>query len=144
MNAQSLRILLVEDDDVDAMAFERHVGRASVPTEVFRAVDGVDGLAKLRELNCESPLLVFLDLNMPRMSGAEFLRELRHDVELRHHIVFVLTTSSAASDLRASYEQNVAGYLLKSDVGNKFQGLIALIESYFGLVTFPPIEGRKA
>jgi DNA-binding NarL/FixJ family response regulator len=61
-------------------------------------------------------VLVFLDLNMPGMNGHEFLAELRADAELQRTIVFVLTTSDHDRDIQRAYEQNVAGYFLKSEI----------------------------
>jgi CheY-like chemotaxis protein len=99
-----------------------------------------DALARLRDPNSEigAPLLIILDLNMPRMSGQEFLAELRDDSLLRSNVVLVLTTSNAASDLMASYEKHVAGYVLKSRVGEKFETLISLLDAYYTSVEFPP------
>ena len=135
----ALHVLLVEDDDVDAMAFQRHVGKSSLPAEIHRAVDGVEALAMLRSPGSElnSPLMIVLDLNMPRMNGDEFLTELRADPALRNSVVLVLTTSDAATDLIASYDKNVAGYVLKSRVGERFETLIAFLESYYTSVEFP-------
>ena len=137
---QPLSIVLVEDDDVDAMAFQRHVGRSSIPTQIHRAVDGVEALTLLRDRQLVSihSTVIVLDLNMPRMNGQEFLAELRGDPQLKSFVVFVLTTSDAESDLRASYEKNVAGYVLKSGVGEKFEKMTELLSSYYKTVEFPP------
>ena len=97
-------------------------------------------MAQLRDPSSEieSPLIIILDLNMPRMNGDEFLAELRRDASLRNNVVVVLTTSDAASDVMASYEKNVAGYVLKSRVGEKFESLISLLDAYHTSVEFPP------
>ncbi len=137
----SLNILLVEDDDVDAMAFERHVGRSSLCVDIHRAVDGVDALETLRSrpFDPEVPFVIFLDLNMPRMNGTEFLSALRDDAEYRNTLVFVLTTSEADSDLRTSYDKNIAGYVLKSRVGERFEHIVNLLGVYRQAVEFPPV-----
>ena len=57
--------------------------------------------------------IILLDLNMPRMGGIEFLRELRADPALRSSSVIVLTTSDEDRDRVDAYNLNVAGYLLK-------------------------------
>jgi len=64
----------------------------------------------------EKPYIILLDLNMPRMSGIEFLEVIRHDDALRDTVVFVLTTSKADEDRTAAYKKHVAGYIVKSDV----------------------------
>ena len=74
---------------------------------------------------------------MPRLSGLEFLKEIRQLDELKSAIVFVLTTSKAESDLRAAYRQCIAGYLLKDKMGRDFQELIKLIDHYSRMIEFP-------
>lgn len=78
MSAHLLNILLVEDDDVDVMSVKRAFSKTHITNPLFAAGDGMEALEKLR--GDEIPKgrrLVLLDLNMPRMSGIEFLRELR-------------------------------------------------------------------
>jgi DNA-binding NarL/FixJ family response regulator len=71
------------------------------------------------------------------MGGIETLRELRADPDLHDSIVFVLTTSRRDEDLVASYDLNVAGYMLKSEVGTEFLRLVQLLDHYWCLVQFP-------
>jgi CheY-like chemotaxis protein len=78
-----------------------------------------------------------LDLNLPRLNGVELLREIRSDPELHDSIVFVLTTSKRDEDRMASYDLNVAGYVVKSDVGSGFIRLIELLDHYWRIVEFP-------
>ena len=146
LNKQILNILLIEDDDVDAMTFQRHVKNSMIEANVSRAVDGVEGLAMLRNgrFSSDSRTIIVLDLNMPRMNGDEFLAELRSDPDLHNSIVFVLTTSDALSDLRASYEKNVAGYISKSRVGEKFASFISLLDAYANTIEFPPRSNHES
>jgi CheY-like chemotaxis protein len=74
---------------------------------------------------------------MPRMNGIEFLQALRADEKLRDSIVFVLTTSKSDEDRMAAYNLNIAGYLVKSDVGAGFIRLVELLECYWRVVEFP-------
>jgi CheY-like chemotaxis protein len=83
------------------------------------------------------PYLILLDLNMPRMNGIEFLAELRSDPQLRSSIVFVLTTSNAEEDKVESYGYNVAGYIVKSEVGHRFVNLITMLGHFWRIVEFP-------
>ncbi|MCA9622394.1 MAG: response regulator, partial [Myxococcales bacterium] len=76
-------------------------------------------------------------LNMPRMDGREFLAELREDPEHRDAIVFVLTTSETPEDRAASYDKNVAGYIVKSAVGEGFLNVINLLDRYWRVVLLP-------
>jgi len=74
---------------------------------------------------------------MPRMNGIQFLKELRGDPRLSDSVVFVLTTSDHDEDKESAYEHNVAGYLLKSGIGNDFMTAIRMLDSYMDSIQFP-------
>lgn len=138
MTRGALNILLVEDDDVDVMNVERAFQKASIESAVFRAADGIQALELLRSGHIPSERrLILLDLNMPRMSGIEFLRELRQDEALRGTPVVVLTTSDDAADKLGAYQLHVAGYLLKPVVPVRFVELMTLFDDYWTNVEFP-------
>ena len=80
------------------------------------------------------PLLILLDLDLPRLSGIEFLDALRSDPRLCGTVVFVLTLSDRTEDKLAAYDRQVAGYLLKSKLGENFALLPKLLRSYCRLV----------
>jgi CheY-like chemotaxis protein len=141
MNSPRLSVLLVEDDDVDAEAVLRSLRRSQVPVDVVWVEDGQEALDVLHgEHSYQTvarPLIVLLDLNMPRMDGFEFLRALRTDPALRDLVVFVLSTSEAETDRTRAYHENIAGYLVKSSVGTQFARLARLLLSYQSAVTLP-------
>jgi CheY-like chemotaxis protein len=74
---------------------------------------------------------------MPRMSGLEFLREVREDSSLSNSMVFVLTTSAAESDKVSAYDKNVAGYIVKSDAEQTFVNVLGMLEHYCKVVELP-------
>jgi len=84
------------------------------------------------------PYIIMLDLNMPRMDGAQFLKELRRDPKLTKTIVFVLSTSDDDRDKCAAYREHVAGYLLKSNAGKDFINHLQMIRSFMISVELPP------
>ena len=135
MMREAVHILLVEDDSIDAKAFIRAMEKLKIANPVVHAKDGVEGLEKLRAL--PRPNLVILDINMPRMNGLEMLRRVREDEALRDTIVFVLTTSNDDKDKFEAYNLNVAGYMLKSDMGNSFIRAVSLVDNYWKVVEFP-------
>lgn len=134
-------ILLVEDDDIDAEAMVRAFRTHWRNSPMTIAKDGLEALALLQgggNRRLSQPYLILLDINMPRMSGLEFLSVLRQDERLKRSIVFVLTTSDRPEDKMAAYDYQVAGYLLKSRNGEDFRELIELLRSYGQIVEFPP------
>ncbi len=139
MAGKEVTVLLVEDNVVDVMAVRRAFKKHKIANPLVLATDGVEALELLRNADqpVPRPLLILLDLNMPRMNGIEFLAELRADHELRTTIVFVLTTSNSDKDRVESYGYNVAGYIVKSDVGKEFVNLINLLDQFWTLVVFP-------
>lgn len=141
MDHKQVSILLVEDDEVDAELVVRAFRKLKIANPIVIAKDGIDALSHLRGENgltaVQSPLLILLDINMPRMNGHEFLTELRADPKLHESIVFVLTTSEAEKDRVAAYNHNIAGYLLKSRAGEDFTDVLAMLDHYWRFVEFP-------
>ena len=136
-----VHILLVDDDDVDVMAVQRALRAKKVVNTMSVAHDGLEALAMLRGQGAATPVprpyVILLDLNMPRMDGIEFLHELRKDPDHQQAIVFVLTTSKAAPDKKAAYDEHVAGYIVKSNIGNDFCEVMTLLDCYWRIVEFP-------
>lgn len=142
MVGRTVSVLLVEDNVIEQEAVRRAFKREHIGNPIITAVDGIEALALLRGgaggvEALPRPYLILLDLNMPRMNGLEFLTELRADPDLRDSIVFVLTTSRSDEDRVASYNLNVAGYIVKSDVGAGFVRLLGLLDHYWRIVEFP-------
>jgi CheY-like chemotaxis protein len=137
-NQQQLNILLVEDDEVDVMTVKRAFEKNHITNPLFVASDGVEALEKLRDSEVpKGRRLVLLDLNMPRMNGIEFLRELRKDPELTVTPVVVLTTSNDDQDKVEAYHLNVAGYLLKPVTFTSFCDVMVTLNKYWSLVELP-------
>ena len=138
MTDRMLNILLVEDDEVDVMNVRRAFQKNNIANPLFVAGDGEEALARLRsgEVPAERRI-VLLDLNMPRMNGIEFLREVRADPELARTTVVVLTTSSDERDKIDAYNLNVAGYLLKPVTFSNFCEVMATLNKYWTLVEMP-------
>ena len=139
---QTVQILLVEDDQIDVDAVKRAFRKQRISNPIVVAEDGIAALQTLRgdgEVGALArPYLVLLDLNMPRMNGIEFLQNLRQDPLLHDSVVFVLTTSDTARDKVAAYEQHIAGYLVKSKVGEDFINLVNMVHHYMRCVELPP------
>jgi CheY-like chemotaxis protein len=141
---RTVNILLVEDNDIDREGVRRAFTKHRIANPIHDAYDGIEALELLRGVDgsppLPRPLIVLLDINMPRMNGVEFLQALRADEHLRDSVVFVLTTSSSDEDKMAAYDLNVAGYIVKSNVGPGFIRLVEMLERYWTLIELP--EGR--
>jgi CheY-like chemotaxis protein len=137
----SAQLLYVEDDDLCIMGLVRAFKVAKIANPVCFAHDGIDALEMLRGTNGRQrlprPNLILLDLNMPRMGGVEFLKELRKDEDLKTSIVFIMTTSEAEDDKVKAYDLGVAGYILKTRA-KAFLEATALLDTYWRVVEFPP------
>ena len=141
LEPRTAHLLHVEDDDICQMMLSREFKKAKIANPISGACDGIDALEMLRGTNgrerLRRPFLILLDLNMPRMNGIEFLKELRQDEDLKKSIVFVLTTSDADEDKVEAYNLGVAGYILKSNPANAFLEATALLDPYWRVVEFP-------
>lgn len=132
-----ITLLLVEDDDVDVLTVERGLKARRIGNPVMRARDGREALELLQSGAVPAPYVVLLDLNLPRMSGLEFLQAVRADERIQSTTVFVLTTSHDDADLLAAYQQHVAGYFLKERVGDEFMDLVDMLKGYWKIVCLP-------
>jgi CheY-like chemotaxis protein len=135
---RKLNILLVDDDELDVMNVQRAFRKNDIRHPLYLARDGVEALEKLRDGSVPAERrVVLLDLNMPRMSGIEFLREIRADPELRRTSVVVLTTSDEDRDRVEAYSFNVAGYILKPVTMSAFLETMAALNRYWAVNEFP-------
>ena len=106
-----MTILLIEDDAVEILKFNRSLVKLGETHELLEAYNGeiaLDLLAKNSQID-----LILLDLNIPKMNGFEFLKQLRAHTDLKYLPTVVLTTSINRSDLKQAYSIGVAGYLVK-------------------------------
>ena len=138
VNEQTLNILLVEDDQVDVMNVRRAFDKNRITNPLYVAGDGIEALSMLRSAKVPpARRIILLDLNMPRMNGIEFLRELRNDPALCLTPVVVLTTSNDERDKIDAFNLNVAGYLVKPVTFINFVEVMAALNKYWTLVEFP-------
>jgi CheY-like chemotaxis protein len=139
---QQLNILLVEDDEVDVMNVQRALKKNNATATLYRAANGIEALIMLRTnsqigTKDNGRLLILLDLNMPKMGGLEFLKELRADPALCKLPVVVLTTSMQDSDLTTAYQYNVAGYIIKPITFSSFVETIDVLNRYWSMSEMP-------
>jgi len=129
-------ILLIEDDRVDIMTVQRALKKNKVSNPLYIARTGLEALSMLRgesgfEKLPSPPALILLDLNLPKMSGIEFLRELRSDPKLKALHIIVLTSSNEPKDRVAAYEYDVDDYIVKPHSYDEFTRAMGTILEYW-------------
>ncbi|MFY9226594.1 MAG: response regulator [Blastocatellia bacterium] len=132
MNNKKYNILLVEDDEIDVMNVKRAFKKNSLPHTLHVTENGLEALSFLSSTST-IPQIILLDLNMPKMGGLEFLREIRQNENLKKLSVFILTTSTNDRDKATAYELNIAGYIVKPLELENFVQTIKTLESYWSL-----------
>ena len=138
MDERALSILLVEDDEVDVMTVKRAFVKAKITNPVIVAQNGLEALELLRSQSVPADRrVVLLDLNMPKMNGIEFLREVRKDPMLALITVIVLITSNEDRERVEAYELHVAGYLVKPVTFHNFADVMATLNKYWTLMEMP-------
>jgi CheY-like chemotaxis protein len=140
-----ITILMADDDPEDCMLAERAFKQSRLANDLRFVHDGEELLQYLRRQDryaspADAPLpgLLLLDLNMPRMSGMEALREIKSDSRLRRIPVVVLTTSQAEEDIYRTYDLGVSAFVTKPV---SFTGLVSAITAmsafYLEVVALP-------
>lgn len=131
-------ILLVEDDNADAMLIERVCRKAGIANPVHRvshgdaAVDYLSGVSPV-------PTLLLLDLKLPRRSGFEVLTWIRaQQASVRRIPVIILTSSSESADINLAYDLGANSYLVKPGRHDQLLQAIEAIKLYWlALNRFP-------
>lgn len=141
MESKLLNILLVDDDEIDVMNVRRAFKKNNIVNPLYVAHNGLEALDMLRGSGDDAMpterRLVLLDLNMPKMNGLEFLREIREDPELKMLTVIVLTTSDDDRDKMEAYNLNIAGYIVKPVTFLAFVEAIAALNKYWSINELP-------
>jgi len=130
-------VLLIEDDDVDAMTIRRAVEDLKVAGPLTHVTNGEEALEYLRRQGSEKPCIILLDLNMPRMNGTEFLKVVKSDEALKKIPIIVLTNSSEQCDIVSSFDLCVAGYIVKPVDYERLVQALRTIDLYWTLSELP-------
>jgi two-component system, response regulator len=138
------RILLVEDNERDVELTLAALDEHNLANEVVTARDGVEALDYLYHRGKFSghanglPVVVLLDLKMPRVDGLEVLRQMRSDATLKHVPVVMITSSREEQDLVNSYQLGVNAYVVKPVDFQKFVESVKQIGFFWAVINEPP------
>ncbi len=113
-NLKPAQIMLVEDSEGDVYIFKRAIADAKILNEIMAFKDGKEALEYLQKEDSELPGIVFLDINMPMVSGFEVLKELKSDPRLKKIPVVILTISQEEEDIIRSYDYGAVSFITKT------------------------------
>lgn len=132
-----IRILIIEDDyaDVDIM-------KEALPDGILYLFEHVtDGEHACKYFDRFNPDIIFLDLNLPKVSGKDLLREFKGNCDYKHVPIIVISTSSASEDIKFAYNHGANAYLSKtSDFASFERKLKATGDFWFHTANLPNIE----
>jgi CheY-like chemotaxis protein len=136
-------ILLVEDNPGDVMLVEETLDDSRIRNRLHVVSDGEQAMEFVRRqgnhADAPRPDLILLDLNLPRKSGREVLREIKSDPDLKSIPVVVLTSSKSEEDVIKSYELHANAYISKPFDFQQFVKVMHAIEDFwFLIVKLPP------
>jgi CheY-like chemotaxis protein len=143
MTAEPLIILMAEDDDGHARLVQRNLKRAGVVNEIVHVGDGQAALDYIR---CQGafanrvrngPLLLLLDINMPRLSGIEVLCQIKQDEATAKIPVIMLTTTDDPREIERCYEAGCSIYITKPVEYEGFVEAIKRLGMFLQVVNVP-------
>ena len=129
---KTLNILLIEDDMIEVMKLNRASSSLQLSHNITEANNGEEALTLLENKD-SLPDIILLDLNMPKISGIEFLKILKADDRLRYIPTIILTTSNNQRDLLECYKIGIAGYILKPLKYEDYVSKIEKLLSYWSI-----------
>ena len=143
------RILLVEDDPKDIELTLNALGEHNLANEIVVARDGVEALDYLYRRGAfalrpqGNPVVILLDIKMPRLDGLQVLRQLKSDEHMRFIPIVVLTSSRESRDLKECYSLGVNAYVVKPVRFTEFVEAVKEIGVFWALINEPPPGSLK-
>ena len=143
------KILLVEDNVREVELVLAALAKDNLANEVVVARDGgeaLDYLHRRGEFHTrppDNPVVVFLDLKMPKVDGLEVLRQMQSDDELKTIPTVILTSSREEEDLARSYQLGANSYVVKPVDFQQFGDTIRQLGLFWAVVNEPPRRGAK-
>jgi CheY-like chemotaxis protein len=148
MAAEPIMIVLVEDDDGHANLVERNLKRAGVSNGIHRLKDGqealdfIHGVGDFAGRNLNKPMLLLLDIKMPRVDGVEVLRQLKSDSQTALVPVIMLTTTDDPREIQRCYELGCSVYITKPVDYQAFVEAINRLGLFLQVVRLPDSAQR--
>ncbi|MBI5839041.1 MAG: response regulator [Chloroflexi bacterium] len=143
------RILLVEDDPKDIELTVSALSEHNLANGILIVRDGVEALDYLyrrgtfAQRSNGNPVVILLDLKMPKMDGIEVLRQIRSDEKLKTIPVVILTSSRESHDLETCYKLGVNAYVVKPVKFTDFVDAVKEIGMFWALINEPPPNNTR-
>ncbi|MHA1925550.1 MAG: response regulator [Candidatus Thorarchaeota archaeon] len=145
------KILLVEDNRDDVLLTKRALEKANIANQVDVANNGIEALDYLRgegkfsdRDSSKQPVVILLDLKMPRMGGLEFLKTIRNSDEFKLLPAVILTSSREEQDIIESYNLGANSYIQKPVDFDQFVKAVQTLGLYWLLLNVSPNGGSSA
>ncbi len=130
-----LDVLLVEDNPGDGRLTMETCRDANKSVRLHLAANGEEAMAFLRRQGryapAPRPVLILLDLNLPKMDGRAVLAEVKGDIDLKTIPIVILTTSDSESDITRSYQLQANCYLTKPVRLEEFENLVKSVNDFW-------------
>ena len=142
-------IMLVEDNPKDLDLTLAALAEHNLANEVVTARDGAEALDYLHRRGAHAgrednlPVVVLLDIKMPKVSGIEVLRQMKADPALKRVPVVMLTSSKEEPDLAACYDLGVNAYVVKPVDFTQFVDAVKQVGAFWAVLNETPPEGSR-
>jgi CheY-like chemotaxis protein len=144
MQSEPMVILLAEDDEGHALLVQKNIARAGISNQIVHVTDGQEALDYVyrrggyagRSVN--GPLLVVLDINMPRMDGVEVLTRVKADEATAKIPIIMLTTTDDPREVERCYEAGCSVYITKPVDYTAFVEAVKRLGLFLQVVQVPP------
>jgi chemotaxis family two-component system response regulator Rcp1 len=142
-----VEILLVEDNPGDVRLTKEALKEGKVLNKLHVTRDGVEAMEFLRQkgkyAKTPRPVLVLLDLNLPKKDGREVLAEIKADKDLKRIPVVILTVSQAEEDILRSYNLSANCYIIKPVDWEQFIKVVKSVEDFWFAIVTLPSNGKR-
>jgi CheY-like chemotaxis protein len=148
-DTQNKNILLVEDDQRDAELTLAALEEQNLAHQVFVVQDGSQALdylcrrGKFTGRTSGNPILMMLDLKMPKVDGLEVLKVIKADEHLKNIPVVMLTSSRETPDLNECYKYGVNAYVVKPMDFTEFKKAVSQLGIFWAAINHPPLPEAK-
>ncbi len=132
---EPLKILLIDDDEIQRMKFKKACREISFKTIISEAINGENALSFLNDKSSYFDLIIS-DLNMPKMNGFEFLKNLKNRTDYKNTPVVIMSSSNNKSDLKKCFDIGVSGYFTKPTKYSEYVSKVISLLEYWSKSEF--------